>query len=94
MKKVLIPLAIIILLGLAYSTSPDTKTCQKAAIKAVWGSVMPDETQMPIYYEQFMNATSKSVEVNDWVFLKRIRYRTNTKAETIGFGLFGSILII
>ena len=94
MKKVVIPLAIITLLGAAYATKPDTKTCQKAAVKAVWGSVTPDENKLPVYYEQFMNTTSKSVEIDDWVFLKRIKYRTNKGAKLVGYGLFHKVLLI
>jgi hypothetical protein len=94
MKKVLIALAIIALLALAYATKPDNKTCQIAAVKAVWGSVTPDANQLPIYFEQFMNTTSKAVEIDDWVFVKRIKYRTNKKAETVGFGLFRNVLIL
>lgn len=95
MKKAVIFLLIVLvlLLGIAFATKPDDKTCKIVAVKSVWGSVTPDYDTMPEYYEQFMDVTSKAVEVEDLVFLKRIRYRFNEGTRTIGYGAFGRVMI-
>ena len=93
MKRILIALFFIMVLTIAYFTKPDNKTCIIAAVKAVWGNRMPD-LYTPEYYEQFMDLMSESVEIDDWVFLKRIRYRVNEKQQgTVGFAAFKRVFI-
>jgi hypothetical protein len=48
---------------------------------------------MPQYYEQFMNATTKDIVIDDWVFLKRIRYIVKDKTPTIGYATFGRVML-
>ena len=93
MKKWIVPLLIAVLLLVAYGTKPDDKTCIIAAVKAVWGSVTPNVEKTPGYFEQFMDVTSQSVEVNDWVFLKRIQYQYTKEKKTIGYGFFNHVYI-
>ncbi len=94
MKRILISLFVIMVLTIAYFTKPDNKTCIIEAVKAVWGDRVPD-LSTPQYYEQFMNVTSKAVEIDDWWFLKRIRYRVDKeKVGTVGFGAFKRVFII
>ncbi len=92
MKKILLAILVIFVLSLAYSTKPDDKTCIIKAVKAVWGDQTPDVKKFPEYFEQFMDITSTSVEVNDWVFLKRIRYKVKLTKKTIGFGVFNRVI--
>lgn len=87
-------LALVLVFGVAYATKPTDKTCKIKAVRAVWGSVTPDYDTMPQYYEEFMNVTSKSVEINDWVFLKRIKYRDNKGPRTIGYAAFGKVMFV
>ncbi len=93
MKK----LVFIIVLGLiqliAYGTKPDDKTCITEAVKSVWGKYTPD-LKNPNMYEQFMNLTSKSIEVDDWVFLKRIRYKTTKGYVTVAYGAFKNVMTL
>jgi hypothetical protein len=93
MKKFLLLLGIAAVLMIAYATKPDDKTCIIAAVKAVWGNKVPDVNNTPSYYEQFMNLTSKQVIIDDWIFLKRIRYRFPSKEYNIGFALFNQIIM-
>lgn len=72
----------------AYSSKPDDKTCIIKAVQAVWGNRVPDE-KLPLFYEPFMDLTSQSVKINDWIFLKRIQYKYNY--VTIGFGFFKKV---
>lgn len=90
MKKSL-PLIIIALIFFsAYITKPDDKTCIIEAVKIVWGGSMARSTS-PLYYEQFMDLTSKSVIINDWFFVKQIKYRFVKETKTVGYGAFKQV---
>lgn len=82
----------VILIG-AYATKPDDKTCIIAAVNAVWGNRVPDKFSKPEFYEQFMNLNSRQVRVDDWIFLKRIRYRFPGKEYNIGIGAFNRVFV-
>ena len=92
MKRVLLILLIVFVLIVAAASKPDDKSCIIAAVNAVWGSRVPS-LSMPQYYEQFMDVTSQSVEINDWWLLKRIRYKTNKGKMTVGYGAFRHVFI-
>ena len=92
MKKILLLLSLVIFLTIAYFTKPDDKTCIIAAVNAVWGKTVPDPKDKPRLYEDFMNLTYKQVVIDDWIFMKRIRYRFPTKEYNIGFGMFNRII--
>jgi hypothetical protein len=93
MKKLLLLVVIGVLLRIAYVTKPDDKTCIIAAVKAVWGDRTPDVKSKPALFEQFMNLNSKQVVIDDWIFLKRIRYKFPTKEYNIGIGMFNRVII-
>jgi hypothetical protein len=93
MKKALLLLGIATMLMIAYFTKPDDKTCIEAAVKAVWGKRTPDKNDKPAYYEQFMNLNSKQVIVDDWIFLKPIRYRVPSREYNVGLAAFNRIII-
>ena len=59
----------------------------------VWGNKAPDKNRAPEYYERFMNLTTQVIIVDDWLFIKRIRYIEGTKEKIIGFAAFGKIMI-
>jgi hypothetical protein len=93
MKKIIVTILIVFALFAAYKSKPDDKTCIITAVKAVWGNRVPPETK-PIYFEQFMNLTSQSVKVNDWIFLKRIQYKIKDDYVTVGYGAFKRVFIL
>lgn len=93
MKKVVLLLAVGALLLVAYTTKPDDKTCIIAAVEAVWGKLAPDKYNKPALYEQFMNLNSTQVKIDDWIFLKRIRYQFPKKEYKIGIGAFNHIFM-
>lgn len=90
MKKIIILLLIIFTLFAAYSSKPDDKTCIIETVKSVWGPLTPT-TERPVYYEQFMDLTSKLVEIDDWIFLKRIKYKFTSEKKTVAFGAFKKV---
>jgi len=92
MKKIVLLLSVVVILTIAYVTKPDDKTCIIAAVNAVWGNVVPDPKNKPALYEAFMNLNYKQVVIDDWIFLKRIRYRFPKKEYNIGFGMFNRII--
>lgn len=91
MKKTIIIILLVFTLFAAYSSKPDDKTCTIEAVKAVWGDRVPDVNR-PIYYESFMNLTSQSVKIDDWVFLKRIQYKFVSGYKTVGIGAFKKVI--
>ncbi len=93
MRRLLIILLIVIFFGIAYFTKPDDKTCKEKAVKAIWGDVTPDKYRVPQYYEQFMNLNAPNVHIDDWIFVKRIKYAIGKKQPTIGYGLFKQVVI-
>ena len=90
MRKIIIIILIAFALFGAYESKPDDKTCIIQVVKSVWGKYMPD-LRIPMYYEQFMNETSKQVEINDWVFLKRIKYNFKDGPKTVGLAAFNRV---
>lgn len=94
MKKILLILLVVFIAIIAFASKPDNKTCIIKTVEYVWGDKTPDKNQYPQYYNQFMDVTSKLVEVDDWIFLKRIRYKLNDKYKTVGFGFFKKVLIL
>lgn len=92
MKKIISVIIITAIFFVAFSTKPDDKTCILRAVKAVWGSRTPPEDK-PLYFEQFMNLTSKSVKIIDWLFFKQIKYKMNNDFKTVGFGAFNKVFI-
>lgn len=91
MKRIAIIVFVALFLLIAYASKPDDKKCIIVGVKAVWGNRMPDEGTKPQFYEQFMDATSEAVEINDWIFLKRIKYEFKDGKKTIGFGAFSKV---
>jgi hypothetical protein len=94
MKRILLLILLVFILTMAYFTRPDDKTCIIKAVQTVWGNRTPDIKKTPGYFEQFMDVTSPSVEVNDWIFLKRIRYQFGQEKKTVGFGLFNRFYML
>jgi len=79
--------AICIILVIAYFTKPDNKSIIIASVTRVWGDITPSVNK-PMYYEQFMDLNSKSVHIDDWIFLKRIKYQMGDFNKTIGIAAF------
>lgn len=93
MKKIIFTILVAFALFAAYKSKPDDKTCIIAGVKAVWGSHVPEETS-PIYFNSFMNITSPSVKVDDWILLKRIQYKIKNRYVTIGYGALKRVYIL
>lgn len=90
MRKIIILLIIAFTLFAAYASKPDDRTCIIESVKFVWQEHVPSISR-PVYYEQFMDLTSKSVDIDDWFFIKRIKYRFTDKTRTVGIGAFKKV---
>lgn len=90
MRRIIIIALCILVLGVAYFTKPDDKTIIIQSVTRFWGDRSPT-VQMPVYYNQFMDLNSKSVEINDWIFIKRVRYHLGSFNRTIGIAAFSHI---
>jgi hypothetical protein len=93
MKKILLILLIVFIAFTAYVSKPDNKTCIIKAVEYVWADKTPDKFKYPAYYEQFMDATSKAVEIDDRIFWKQIKYKVGEEYKTVGIGLFKQVVI-
>lgn len=91
MKKIIISGLIVLILAIAYATKPDDKTCILETVKIVWGKSMANPNR-PEYFEEFMNLTSKSVIIDDFIFLKRMKYVFATDTKTVTYGAFNKVM--
>lgn len=80
-----------LLLGVAFITKPDDKTCIIGGVKAVWGIMMPNPEDKPDFFEEFMNLYSPNVRVNDWIFFKTINYKLGNEEKTVALGAFKNV---
>ncbi len=85
-------LSILIVLIIAAFTKPDDKKIKIAVIDALWGNRVPDKAT-PQYYEQFMNLTTKDIDIDNWLFVKRIKYTVKDTTYTIGYAAFGKVMM-
>ncbi len=92
-KRATVILLIVIFIIIAVVTKPDDKTIKIKTIKALWGNVVPIPEKTPQFYEQFMNTTTVDIYIDDWVLLKRIRYKMTKGIQTVGFAAFGKVMI-
>lgn len=91
-KGIVIAIILIIVI-IAVATKPDDKTIKIKTINAVWGDRVPIPQKTPEFYEQFMNTTTVDIYIDDWLLLKRIKYKMKQRKETIGFAAFGKVMI-
>ncbi len=91
--KLTIVFAVIVFFIIALATKPSDKTIKIEAIKTIWGNLIPAATLHPTYYEQFMDYTSANVYIDDWVIIKRVRFKIGTKIKPIGYAGFGKVII-
>jgi len=90
-KLILSVIAIFVLIAIL--TKPSDKEIKIETIKTVWGSLAPDVNKHPGYYEEFMNYTTVNVYIDDWVVVKRIRFKMGDKIRPIGFAAFDKVFI-
>ncbi len=92
-KRGIILLIILVVIIIAVATKPDDKTIKIKTINALWGDRVPDVKDKPDFYEMFMNTTTVNIEIDDWLLLKRIKYKMKDGEETVGFAAFGNVII-
>src|SRR2546421_2496181 len=90
---IIVTLAICIILAIAGFTKPDNKTIIIASVTRMWGDLTPT-VHTPVYYEQFMDINSKSVQIDDWIFFKCIKYHVGDFNKTIGFAAFKHVFFL
>jgi hypothetical protein len=92
-KNIIIGSIIAAIFIVAAFTKPTDKNIKINVIEAIWGDRVPDKYNKPDFYEQFMNITTQAIIIDDWLFIKRIRYPIGKDKKTIGYAAFGKILI-
>ena len=94
-KKVLIIslLIIVVVMIIGAVTKPDDKKIKIETVDAVWKNLVPDKNTDSRYYEQFMNVITPDIIIDDWVFLKRIRYIAKDSIVNVGYAVFGKVII-
>lgn len=94
MKKTLWIIGLLFIFFLAYVSKPDDKTCIERAVAAVWKDRTPNKYTHPEYYEQFMDLTSQSVDIDDWVLFKVIKYEIKKEKTTVAVGALKRVFIL
>ena len=89
-KSLIYTAALGVLLLIAYVTKPTDKKCIIEGVSFVWGSRVPSQ-ELSRYYEAFMNATSKDVVIDDWIFVKRVSYKFKGVTKTVAIGAFNHV---
>jgi hypothetical protein len=93
-RTIIITAAVVsVILIIAAFTKPDDKQIKIEVVDAIWGKKQPDKYKAAQYYEEFMNLTTQDIDIDDWLFLKRIQYTLHDTATTIGFAAFGKIML-
>lgn len=94
-KKILISVLIIVplILIIAASTKPDDKKIKIEVVEAIWGNRIPSMYNKPDLYEQFMDLTTQDIDIDDWIFLKRIKFTVRDTMNTVGFAAFGKVML-
>ena len=91
-KWIIVSILIATIFIVAAFTKPTDKKIKINVIEAIWGARVPNKYDKPDFYEQFMNITTQAVIIDDWLFIKRIRYLVGSDKKIIGYAAFGKIL--
>lgn len=86
-------LFVAVILIIAAFTKPDDKRIKIEVIDAIWGKTQPDKYKAAQYYEEFMNLTTQDIDIDDWIFLKRIKFTLRDTTNTVGFAAFGKVML-
>ncbi len=92
-KAFLISVLLVLILLIAVFTKPNDKEIKIRVIEVIWGKLVPDKYKVPGYYEQFMNLTTKDIDIDNWLFVKRIKYTVKDTTYTIGYAAFGKVMM-
>lgn len=85
-------IALIVILIIGAFTKPSDKEIMEDVVYTLWGNNMPGKA-MPHYYEQFMILATEDIHIDDWLFIKRVRYSVNNNTAVIGYAAFGKVML-
>lgn len=85
-------LLVVIILIIAVFTKPSDKEIKIQVVDALWGKWVPGR-DYPAHYEEFMDLVTKDIDIDDWVFLKRIKDMVKDSTITVGYAAFGKVII-
>jgi hypothetical protein len=86
--RILLIIVVAFILFLAYVSKPGDKECKEFAVKAAWGKTMPEKLKFPEYYEQFMDLNHENVVINDYIFLKHLKYKVSGEEKPVAIAAF------
>ena len=93
-KKITIGFIILVaaVLIVAACTKPSDKKIKIQVVHALWGKWVPSMDQYPAHYEEFMNEVTKDIDVEDWLFFKRIKDTVKDSTFVVGYAAFGKVI--
>jgi hypothetical protein len=91
-KWIIVSILIATIFIAAALTKPTDKKIKINVIEAIWRDRVPNKYGKPDFYEQFMNITTQAIIIDDWLFIKRIRYLIGNDKKIIGYAAFGKIV--
>lgn len=85
-------LVIAAILIIAALTRPSDKQIKIEVVDAIWGKLVPDRNKHPGRYEQFMDVVTQDIDVEDWIFFKKISDTIKDSTFVVGYAAFGKVL--
>ena len=77
---------------IAFISRPSDKEIKIQVVDALWGKWVPGK-DYPAHYEEFMDLVTKDIEIDDWIFLKRVKDTVKDSTLTVGYAAFGKVII-
>lgn len=95
MRKRIIVIFIIVVAAIliaAAFTKPSDKQIKIQVVDVLWGKLVPDRNKYPGRYEQFMDVVTQDMDVEDWIFFKKIRDTIKDSTFVVGYAAFGKVI--
>ena len=83
---------IAVVLIIAAITKPSDKQIKIQVVHALWGKWVPSPNEYPAHYQEFMDEVTKEIDVEDWVFFKRVKDTLKDSTFVVGYAAFGKMM--
>ena len=83
---------IAIVLIVAAFTKPSDKQIKIQVVHALWGKWVPSPDEYPAHYQEFMDEVTQGIDVEDWIFFKRVKDTIKDSTYVVGYAAFGKVI--
>lgn len=81
-----------VVLIVAVFTKPSDKQIKIQVVHALWGKWVPSMDRYPAHYQEFMDEVTQDIDVEDWVFFKRVKDTIKDSTFVVGYAAFGKVV--